>query len=122
MRARAVLVAAFVAALALPERVDAHALLVKSSPPRRAVLRESPKQVELWFSERLEPAYATATLATRGGEPVSVERARVREDDPRRLALPLPALAPGDYVVRFRVLSVDGHVAEDSVAFSVRGP
>jgi methionine-rich copper-binding protein CopC len=122
MRARAALVAAFVAALALPERIDAHALLVKSSPPRRAVLREAPKQVELWFSERLEPAYATATLATRGGDPVPVERARVRDDDPRRLALPLPALAPGDYVVRFRVLSVDGHVAEDSVAFSVRGP
>jgi methionine-rich copper-binding protein CopC len=32
----------------------------------------------------------------------------------------LPPLPSGSYTVRFRVLSVDGHVAEDSFGFSVR--
>ncbi|HEX6363335.1 MAG TPA: copper resistance CopC family protein [Albitalea sp.] len=121
MRGRRVVLAALLGALALPDRAAAHALLLKTSPPRRAVLREPPRQVELWFNERLEPAYASATLSTKSGAPVDTGRASVSEQDPRRLALPLPALQPGEYVVRFRVLSVDGHVAEDSLTFSVRG-
>jgi methionine-rich copper-binding protein CopC len=30
-------------------------------------------------------------------------------------------LTVGEYLVRFRVLSVDGHVAQDSFTFTVRG-
>lgn len=106
--------------LALPEIAAAHALLLKTSPPRRAVLRDPPKQVELWFNERLEPAYSTVTLSAKNGSLLTTERAVVGAQDPRRLALPLPALGPGSYTVRFRVLSVDGHLAEDSFTFIVR--
>jgi copper resistance protein C len=106
--------------LALPDIGAAHALLLKTSPPRRAVLREAPKQLELWFNERLEPAYSTVTVSTRNGTILQTGRASVGGDDSRRLSLPLPALAPGSYSVRFRVLSVDGHLAEDSFTFVVR--
>jgi copper resistance protein C len=106
--------------LALPQIAAAHALLLKTSPPRRAVLRDPPKQVELWFNERLEPAYSTVTLAAKDGAVLKTERASVGDQDARRLSLPLPALGPGSYTVRFRVLSVDGHLAEDSFTFVVR--
>ena len=33
-----------------------------------------------------------------------------------------PNLGPGRYIVRFRVLSVDGHVVESSYIFTVRAP
>ena len=100
--------------------IEAHALLVRSAPPKRAVLRDPPRQVELWFNERLEPAFAALTVWDKGGGQVSTAQARVSVDDRKRLMLDLPALPPGTYTVRFRVLSVDGHVAEDSFAFSVR--
>jgi methionine-rich copper-binding protein CopC len=100
---------------------DAHALLLKTSPPRRAVLREPPKHVELWFNERLEPAYAKVTISSQSGLAISTADTSVGGQDAKRLSVQLPALAPGVYVVKFRVLSVDGHIAEDSFTFSVRG-
>jgi copper resistance protein C len=100
--------------------VEAHALLVRTAPPKRAVLRDPPKQVELWFNERLEPSFATLTVWDGTGSLVGNGRATVGADDRKRLTLDLPALPTGTYTVRFRVLSVDGHVAEDSFRFSVR--
>ncbi len=114
---RAILLAA---ALALPAAAEAHALLVKASPARRAVLTHPPEQVELWFNERLEPAYSSLTVETEAGERVDRGDVTVGPDDPRKLSVTLPALEPGRYVVRFRVLSVDGHVVESSFAFSVK--
>ena len=106
-----------VAAAVLPLPASAHALLVKSSPPKRAVLRDPPKEIHLWFSERLEPAYATVTVM-REGMPVAAAKKAV-DGKENRLSVQLPDLRPGSYTVRFRVLSVDGHVAEDSFAFSI---
>jgi copper resistance protein C len=116
---RVLLAVILTAAAALPEPAAAHALLVRTSPPKRAVLRDPPKQIELWFNERLEPAFATVTLSDRAGAAVGTGRAIVGGDDRKRLTLELPALPPGNYTVRFRVLSVDGHAAEDSFPFSV---
>jgi copper resistance protein C len=35
--------------------------------------------------------------------------------------LPLPELAPGKYSIKFRVLSVDGHVVDSTFDFTVKG-
>ncbi len=118
--APALLALVLAAAAVMPMPADAHALLVRTSPPKRAVLRDPPKQVELWFNERLEPAFATLTVSDGAGAPVSGAQATVGGNDRKRITVELPPLAPGSYVVRFRVLSVDGHVAEDSFGFSVR--
>jgi len=121
MKARAVVSLLVLSAIVLSELADAHALLVRTSPPRRAVLRDAPKQVQLWFNERLEPAYASVTVSNQSGTEVSAMKAAVEGEDRKGLSLRLPPLEPGTYTVRFRVLSVDGHLAEDSFAFSVRG-
>ena len=42
------------------------------------------------------------------------------EDDPKAIVLPLPELSPGKYTVKFRVLSVDGHVVDSSYDFTVK--
>jgi copper resistance protein C len=115
---RALLALVLTAAFAGP--AEAHALLVRTSPPKRAVLRDAPKQIQLWFNERLEPEFATLTVSHRAGAAVGTGRAIVVGDDRKRLTLELPPLPPGNYTVRFRVLSVDGHAAEDSFPFSVR--
>jgi copper resistance protein C len=117
------LLPAWVVALALlPAGAMGHAVLVKAVPPQRAALTESPPRVELWFNERLEPAYSRVTVTDEAGKQVDLRDVTVSKEDPKRLSLSLPPLGPGRYTVRFRVLSVDGHVVESSLTFTVKSP
>jgi methionine-rich copper-binding protein CopC len=99
---------------------DAHALLVKSVPAARAALNRAPDRVQLWFNERLEPAFSTASVWSAAGAQVDRQDALVGPDDAKRLTVTLPGLEPGSYTVRFRVLSVDGHIVEASFLFTVK--
>jgi methionine-rich copper-binding protein CopC len=111
-----------VAPLAWPATALAHAFLVKATPAPRAVVNHPPARVELWFSERLEPAYSSLSVTDASGAPVDRGNVTVGPEDPRRLGVSLSALEPGRYTVKFRVLSVDGHVVESSFPFSVKPP
>jgi methionine-rich copper-binding protein CopC len=101
---------------------DAHAVLVRSSPAGRAAVATAPDRVLLWFNERLEPAFSGASVWSAAGVQVDRKDARVDPDDPKRLVVTLPPLSSGAYTVRYRVLSVDGHVVESSFSFTVRAP
>ena len=117
------LLGAWVLGLALlPTAALAHAVLVKSIPAQRSSLTESPPRVELWFNERLEPAYSRASVTDEAGMQIDLRDALVSKEDARRLSLSLPPLRPGRYAVKFRVLSVDGHVVESSLTFTVKSP
>jgi copper resistance protein C len=117
-RRSAVLLAACL--LAVPVVGGAHAMLVKSAPARRAALTRLPERVQLWFNEALEPAFARLTVWDARGARVDGGDASVEPDDPKLLSVKLPALEPGAYTVKFRVLSVDGHVVEGEFSFTVR--
>jgi methionine-rich copper-binding protein CopC len=99
----------------------AHSMLVKAEPPRRAVLAKTPAQVRLWFNEELEGEYASLIVLDAEKHPVTEIKPQLAPDDPKSIVLPLPELTPGKYSVRFRVLSVDGHVVESSFDFTVKG-
>jgi len=103
-----------------PAAALSHAVLVKAVPAQRAALAEPPARVELWFNERLEPAYSRASVTDEAGAQVDLRDAAVSAEDPRRISVSLPPLAPGRYTVRFRVLSVDGHVVESRLTFTVK--
>ena len=120
-RLRAAVAALLAAAALAPDLGRAHAFLVKSAPAARATLARAPDRVQLWFNERLEPAYSSISVWDAAGAKIESGAAAVSAEDPRRLELALPALRPGRYVARFRVLSVDGHVVESSVPFTVKG-
>ena len=98
----------------------AHAVLVRSSPTARAALSRPPERVHLWFNERLEPAYSRATVWDSAGKQVDAADGAVDPAEPTRLTVALPALKPGTYTVKFRVLSVDGHLVESQFPFTVR--
>ena len=98
-----------------------HAYLVKSSPPRRAVLFRAPARVQLWFNERLEAEFSSLSVRDREGTQVDLGDVQVGPDEPHKLSVGIPVLAPGVYTVKFRVLSVDGHVVESEFFFTIRG-
>ncbi len=98
----------------------AHAFLVRSSPAARATLARPPERVHLWFNERLEPAYSRASVWDTGGKQVDAADGAGDVAEPTRLTVGVPALKPGTYTVKFRVLSVDGHLVESQFPFTVR--
>lgn len=97
----------------------AHAALVRSDPSRRAVLTQSPSHIRLWFSERIEPDYSSISVLDAAGHAVPTGPAAVSPADARLLILDLPPLAPGQYTVRFRINSIDGHILEASYQFAL---
>ena len=104
-----------------PAPALAHAYLVKAQPAQRAVLFAPPERVQLWFNERLEAAFCTLQVFDAGDKQVDKGDMQVAPDDPKHLSVGLNPLAPGAYTVKFRVLSVDGHVVTNQFSFPVRG-
>jgi methionine-rich copper-binding protein CopC len=96
-------------------------MLVKAEPPRRAVLATTPTQVRLWFNEEIEGDYASLIVLDAEKHPVTEIKPQLAPDDRKSIVLPLPELTPGKYSVKFRVLSVDGHVVESYFDFTVMG-
>jgi copper resistance protein C len=105
---------------AAPLQAFAHAKLVKSDPARRAVLKQSPAQVRLWFNETIEPSFSTLKILDASGKAVTEGAAHVSPSDNRLLLLELPELVDGTYNVAFEVLSVDGHTVKSGFTFTVR--
>lgn len=108
--------------LALPRPGSPHAIVLESSPAHDEVLERAPAQVTLRFNSKIEKRFTRVTLGAADQPPVTV--ALPASDDPvapDRLVIPLRPLAPGVYVLRYRVLAVDGHITEGGLRFTV-GP
>ncbi len=71
----------------------------------------------LTFNERLEPAYTRVSVWDASGQQVDLKDGAVDLGNPKVVNVSLPPLQPGRYTVRYRVLSVDGHIVEASFAF-----
>lgn len=106
--------------VAAPSLTAAHAVLVRSTPPARASLVQAPTRVDLWFNERLEPTYARLSVWDASGHRVDAADVVVDPTEPTHLSVGVPALGAGTYTVKFRVVSVDGHVVESQFPFTVR--
>jgi len=111
---------AIIALLLTPATAGAHAYLVKSSPAQRAVLFHAPAKIQLWFNERLEPRYSSLTLSDSDGKAIDIGKAEVSADDAKQITAVIKPLAAGRYVIKYRVLSVDGHVVQDQFPFTVK--
>lgn len=96
----------------------AHSFLVDASPTAKDHVGSSPKQVKLRFGGGVEPAYSSISIIDSTGK-VVVEGAKGAPDKPRELTLDAPELAVGGYVVKYRVLSSDGHIVEGKYEFTV---
>jgi len=113
-------VAVALAAFLAPVAAQAHAMLDHSSPRVGSTVASAPKELLLWFTEKLEPAFSTAEVRNAQGTVVS-GKAQADRSDGTELHVPLKALPPGTYSVTWRVLSVDTHRTQGSFTFSV-GP
>jgi copper resistance protein C len=103
-----------------PTFAEAHAFLDHASPRVGNTVTPAPKEVVLWFTQQLEPAFSSIDVRNEQGATVTAGRATAGGDR-TQLRVPLKALPPGTYKVIWRVLSVDTHRTDGSFTFRV-GP
>jgi len=119
-RSAALAVALWIAAaLAAAPPAAAHAIVLESEPSADAVLDRAPERVVLRFNSKIEKRLSRVTIAEGRGDAVALAVADTPDREPDRLVVPLRPLVPGKYVVRYKVLSADGHITEGALRFTV---
>jgi copper resistance protein C len=93
----------------------AHAHLTDSSPVDGSQLLEGPAALVLTFSESVQ--LTALSLQRNGG---TAQKLALPEQVAARLSVPLPQLAAGAYVVRWRTLGSDGHVVPGQIRFRIK--
>jgi methionine-rich copper-binding protein CopC len=96
----------------------AHAFLDHAEPRVGSSVSSPPRQVSLWFTQNLEPAFSGARVLDSAGARVD-QVARIDPANRSLMRVSLKPLRPGSYKVHWRVLSVDAHTTEGSFSFRV---
>ncbi len=105
---------------ALPATAQAHATLLTSTPEAQSVVAQAPAQVTLTFDQAVQPVVGGTEVVDSHGDSVTRGAAHSDPANARILAIGLqPNLADGDYTVRWRVVSTDGHLISGVLAFGV---
>ena len=97
---------------------NAHAFLDHAEPRVGNSTPTAPKEVVLFFTQNLEPAFSSMEVSDANGARVDQGKPRISATTMR---VGLKQLPPGTYRVRWQVLSVDTHTTEGNFTFRV-GP
>jgi len=98
----------------------AHAYPAVSMPNDGATVKEAPQEVRIQFTEAVEIAFSQITVKGAKGEVVSLGKLRQLASD--TLAIDLKPLSAGNYAVEWQVLSVDTHVTDGTLRFTIATP
>jgi methionine-rich copper-binding protein CopC len=104
-------------ALLLAGAVAAHTHLLRSVPADGSVATAAPTQLQLGFSEA---ATLTALSIQKNGESAPIRLAPVSRQPAANFTIDLPPLSAGSYLVNWRALSDDHHLASGSFTFTVQ--
>jgi copper resistance protein C len=108
--------------LILPMPVFAHAIMVKSQPVVDSTIAESPKQVDVWFNDKVGSEYKALAVIDSAGKRVDNKDAAQETFDQSHLYVTIPQLPPGTYNVRYRVVSIDTHIVTGKFKFTIKMP
>lgn len=106
------------ALLLTPDAASAHAILVQSRPADQSIVAAGPRELVLRFNSRID--HARSRLALQGADAPSV-LPLAAGSAPDALAAKV-MLRPGQYVVHWQVLAVDGHMTRGDLRFTVHTP
>jgi methionine-rich copper-binding protein CopC len=95
----------------------AHAYPAVSLPGDGAILRESPREVRIQFTEGVEIEFSRIVVKNSSGENVGQGNPRRLAED--TLAVDLKPLRPGTYTIEWQVLSVDTHITDGVLRFTI---
>lgn len=112
----------------VPGALLAQTALLRTAPTAGALLAQPPREVRLWFTEPIERQFSRievfqALLDPATGQPKPTQRIDQGwlpgPRTTREVAVRLPeTLAPGRYLVPWRMLAVDAHRSQGSLLFT----
>ena len=97
----------------------AHGLLERAEPRAGSTARVPPRVVRLWFAGAIEAGYSRIEVFDASGARIDLDDSDVDAVGRTQMTVSLPALLPGRYRVRWRVLSVDSHLTDGELTFTV---
>lgn len=112
---------ALLVALAGMDAAFAHAFPDHSVPAVGGVVGQSPAEIRIWFTQKLEPSFSGVEVFDGKGARVDQGDAKVDVQEPTLLRVSLKPLAAGTYNVVWHVVSIDTHATQGDFAFTVKG-
>ena len=100
-------------------RLEAHAFLKDANPGVGSTIQTSPSEVQIRFTENIEPAVSSIQVFDASGKEVDKRDLHLDRSDHALLHISLPPLGVGTYKVTWRVVSVDTHVTNGDFTFRV---
>ena len=94
----------------------AHAILIDSAPAPEGHVPAGHLDVTLRYNSRIDAPRSKLTLVSPDQSSKRIAASGTDKPDVLKTALDL---APGDYVIRWQVLAIDGHVTRGDVPFTV---
>jgi len=116
MRRSAIAVIVPVLLVLVMGKAVAHAFLDHAEPRVGNKVATPPREVTLWFTQKLEPAFSSVTVTNAAGQRVDTGKARVSGN---QMSVSLRAGGTGTYRVMWHVLSVDTHTTDGNFTFQV---
>jgi copper transport protein len=103
-----------------PSSSEAHAYIIQSSPAENEVLNKGPANVKITFNEAIQPVFHSLKVVDEKGKRVDKEDGHVEKDHPSILTATLKKNLPeGIYMIRWKVISGDGHPVEGTIPFRI---
>jgi methionine-rich copper-binding protein CopC len=99
-------------------KAHAHAFLDHAEPRVGNKVASPPREVTLYFTQKLEAAFSSVTVTGPSGQRVDAGKARVNGN---QISIALKGGGVGTYHVNWHVLSVDTHTTDGNFTFQV-GP
>jgi copper resistance protein C len=98
----------------------AHAIIVRTSPEKGSVTVEPVNKVEVWYDAGIRNDFVGLAVINASGDRVDKHDAAIDGSDPSHVSTNVEALTPGEYTVRYRAISADGHIVSGAWVFEVR--
>lgn len=95
---------------------SAHAFLDRAEPRVGNKVSAPPREVTLWFTQKLEPAFSSTRVTNAAGERIDTGKTRVSGN---QISISLRLGGTGIYHVNWHVLSVDTHTTDGNFTFQV---
>lgn len=110
------------AAVGTADAARRHTRLLKSWPMADSTISESPMEIKLWFSEKIELGPSKIELLDAAKKPIPVSN--LTRDDAQKdapvVGRLVTNLADGAYAVRWTAASKDGHPVRGTFFFTVK--
>ena len=104
--------------IASPRSALAHAVLVTSTPQKNIAVTGPEVAISLRYNSRVDGARSTLSLLKPDGTVENVTG--ITQPRPDVVAATGHAMAKGAYILRWQVLSSDGHITRGEIPFQVK--